>query len=60
VAELHEGLRWAVNDPQIQGRLDQLGVRAEFSTPNAMKDFVRAEIKRWSEVIDPAGAEKIN
>jgi len=60
VAKLNESLRKAVSDPAFQGRLDLLGVRAESSTPDATKAFVASEIKRWDEVIDRAGVEKIN
>ncbi len=60
VAKLNESLRKAVSDPAFQGRLELLGIRAEFSTPDATQAFVASEIKRWSEVIDRAGVEKVN
>jgi tripartite-type tricarboxylate transporter receptor subunit TctC len=40
VAKLNESLRKAVSDPAFRGRLELLGVRAESSTPDAMKTFV--------------------
>ena len=60
VAKLNERLRKAVSDPAFQARLDLLGVRAESATPDTTKKFVASEIKRWGEVIDRAGVEKIN
>jgi tripartite-type tricarboxylate transporter receptor subunit TctC len=59
VARLHDGLEKAIANPAFQAKLDLLGVRAEASSPERMKTFVAAEIRRWTEVVDKAGLEKL-
>jgi len=60
VSRIHEGLRKAIDDPALRGRLDLLGVRAEPSTPEAMKSSVTSEIRRWNEVIAKSCIERID
>jgi tripartite-type tricarboxylate transporter receptor subunit TctC len=59
VARLNELLVKAIANPAFAAKLDLLGVRAEASTPDGMKSFVASEIRRWSEVVDRAGLEKL-
>jgi tripartite-type tricarboxylate transporter receptor subunit TctC len=59
VARLNASLQKAIGDPAFQARLDVLGVRAGSTTPEQMKIFVSSEIRRWNEVIDNAGLQRI-
>lgn len=59
VARLNDLLEKAIADPAFQARLDLLGVHAEASTPDGMKTFVASEIRRWTEVVDKAGLERL-
>jgi tripartite-type tricarboxylate transporter receptor subunit TctC len=59
IARLNEALRKIVEDASFQQRLDQLGVRAQATSPVEMRDFVRSEISRWKGVIDQAGLQQI-
>jgi tripartite-type tricarboxylate transporter receptor subunit TctC len=59
IARLNNALRAALATSALRERLDQLGVRAEASSPSEMHDFVASEIKRWTGVIDQAGIQRI-
>ena len=59
IARLNQALRTTIASPAFQERLDLLGVRAQASSPTEMRDFVAAEIKRWSGVIETAGVQRI-
>jgi tripartite-type tricarboxylate transporter receptor subunit TctC len=41
----------------VQKRLQDLGVRAQASTPEQLKTLLASEIKRWGEVIRAAKIE---
>lgn len=59
IARLNEALRTVIGTGAFQERLDQLGVRAQASSPSEMRDFVASEITRWTGVIDQAGLARI-
>ncbi|QCI67126.1 Bug family tripartite tricarboxylate transporter substrate binding protein [Phreatobacter stygius] len=59
VAKLNDGIRRAVADAKVREQLGALGVQPEATTPEAMKAFVASEIRRWNEVVDKAGIEKL-
>jgi tripartite-type tricarboxylate transporter receptor subunit TctC len=59
VAKLNAGIAKAVADPKVREQLGFLGVHPEATTPEATRDFVAAEIRRWHEVVDKAGIEKL-
>lgn len=59
VAKLNDGIRRAVADAKVREQLGSLGVQPEATTPEAMKAFVASEVRRWTEVVDKAGIEKL-
>ncbi|HKS62538.1 MAG TPA: tripartite tricarboxylate transporter substrate-binding protein [Xanthobacteraceae bacterium] len=46
-------------DTAVRERLRVLGAEAKTSSPQALMQLIVADIKRWSEVIDRAGIERI-
>jgi len=58
VARLHKDIADAVNSPEIKQRLQELNIEARSSTPEQTKQFLQAEIKRWSDVITRANIPK--
>jgi tripartite-type tricarboxylate transporter receptor subunit TctC len=45
----------ALEDPDLRQKARQLGLNAQGSTPEAMRDRMARDIKRWAEVIEKAG-----
>lgn len=54
VETLNAALREAVNKPDVQQRLQALGVRAQSSTPAEATELLNSEIQRWKQVITTA------
>lgn len=48
---LNAAVRDAVNKPEVQQRLQTLGVRTQASTPAEAAQLLRSEIERWKQVI---------
>ncbi len=48
---LNAAIRDAVNKPDVQQRLQALGVRAQASTPAELAQLLNSEILRWKQVI---------
>jgi len=48
-------LRQALGEPGVRERFAGFGVTPESSTPKQLRDFLRAEIARWGEVVASAG-----
>lgn len=59
VAKVNDGIRRAVADAKVREQLGSLGVQPEATTPEAMKAFVASEVRRWNQVVDKAGIEKL-
>lgn len=59
VAKVNDGIRRAVTDAKVREQLGSLGVQPEATTPEAMKAFVASEVRRWNQVVDKAGIEKL-
>ena len=51
---LSAAIREAVNKPEVQQRLQTLGVRAQSSTPAEAAQLLNSEIQRWKQVISAA------
>ena len=51
IETLNEAIRDAVNKPDVQQRLQTLGVRAQSSTPAEAAQLLSSEILRWKQVI---------
>src|SRR5262249_29049217 len=45
--------------PAARDRLVALGAVPKSSSPKELADFIAADIKRWTEVVDKAGIERI-
>jgi len=48
----------ALAEPELRQKARELGLNAQGSTPEAMRDRMAFEIKRWAEVIERAGIPK--
>ena len=55
IAKFHSSTVAAVSDPVIRERLDQLGVGVVGSTPNELRDHLKAEMDKWGPLIKAAG-----
>jgi tripartite-type tricarboxylate transporter receptor subunit TctC len=54
VEALSAAIREAVNKPEVQHKLQTLGVRAQASTPAEAAQLLNSEIQRWKQVIATA------
>ena len=57
VDKLREALVAAVNDKTTQDKLLTAGIEPEASTPEELKAFVGAEIKKWADIVKAAGIQ---
>jgi len=57
VAKLHTALVEALKSPQVSETLLKMGAPPEWSTPEQLSVFLRAEIKKFAEVLEIAGAK---
>lgn len=58
VAKLHDAAEKALASPDVKKRLADLGVEAGSSSPEVLGELLKAEIKRWGEVITRANISK--
>jgi tripartite-type tricarboxylate transporter receptor subunit TctC len=58
VAKLHDATATALASPDVKKRLADLGVEAGSSSPEVLGDLLKAEIKRWGDVINRANIAK--
>ncbi len=58
IDRLQRAAAQALAVPAVQSQLQALGVRAQGSTPDQMKQLLGSEIKRWSDVIVQAKIER--
>ena len=58
LAVLNEHINAALVDPRLQATASALGMDARGSTPEAMRDRMAADVKKWAAVIEKAGIEK--
>ncbi len=54
IEALNAAIRDAVNQPEVQQRLQALGVRAQASTPAEASQLLNSEMQRWKQVINAA------
>ena len=57
VKRLHAALVDSLKNPQVADALLKMGAPPEWSTPAELTSFLRAEIKKFAEVIEIAGAK---
>jgi len=55
IEKISGGLDAALSDPQVRGKLEQVGVIASPSSPAEFAALLQAEIARWSRVIREKG-----
>jgi tripartite-type tricarboxylate transporter receptor subunit TctC len=58
VTKLHDAVATALASPEVKKRLADLGVEAGASSPEVLGELLKAEIKRWGEVINRANIAK--
>ncbi len=58
VAKLHDAAEKALASPDVKKRLADLGVEAGSSSPEVLGELLKAEIKRWGDVIARANIPK--
>jgi len=58
IDRLNREINAAVAAPEVKQRLQDLGVEARASTPQALKDLLVSEIAKWRAVIERAKIEK--
>ena len=57
IEKLHAALVAAVSDKETQEKLLAAGIEPESSTPEELRGFVQAEIKKWAEIVKAAGIQ---
>jgi tripartite-type tricarboxylate transporter receptor subunit TctC len=57
VDKLREAFVAAISDKATQDKLLASGIEPETSTPEALKTFVGAEIKKWADIVKAAGIQ---
>jgi tripartite-type tricarboxylate transporter receptor subunit TctC len=57
IDKLRAALVAAVSDKVTEEKLLTAGIEPESSTPEALKDFVQSEIKKWADVVKAAGIQ---
>jgi len=55
VARLNEAAVKALRAPEIRDRLNQIGFEVVASSPEEFSRFMKAEVDRWTKVVDRAG-----
>jgi len=58
IERLNREINAAVASPEVKQRLQQLGVDARGSTPEALRELLVSEIAKWKAVIERANIEK--
>lgn len=58
IATLNKAIVAAVANPDVQKKLLDLGIEAKASTPDELEDRLKADIAKWTAVIDTAGIPK--
>lgn len=57
IEKLNAALNKALTAPDVRQRLQELGAAPEPGSPEKMRDFATAEVKRWREVVKASGAK---
>ncbi len=56
IARLNEAANTAIQDPEVQKRLAEVGAQIVGSTPEELGEHVKAEVDRWRPVVEASGA----
>ena len=57
VSRVADGIAQALKTPEVQKRLEDLGVDVHFMAPHAFATYFRAETSRWAKVVKAAKIE---
>jgi tripartite-type tricarboxylate transporter receptor subunit TctC len=57
VKELQLQILRSLNEADIKGRLEKLGIDVVTMSPSEFADFIKSEITKWQKVIKDAGVE---
>jgi tripartite-type tricarboxylate transporter receptor subunit TctC len=55
VERIHASLTKAMTSPDIRERFEGMGIEALSGTPEALRDFTRAESEKWGKIVKEAG-----
>jgi tripartite-type tricarboxylate transporter receptor subunit TctC len=55
VDRLHADLVKAMGNPDLRERFEGMGVEAMATTPEALREFTRAEVEKWGKLVREAG-----
>jgi tripartite-type tricarboxylate transporter receptor subunit TctC len=58
VKKLNDALQEILVDPDVKTKLLELGIQAKASTPEQIRDRLKADIGKWGTVIEKAGIQK--
>lgn len=58
IATLNKALNEVLADPEVKKKALELGIDARGSTPQEIQDRLKADIVKWSDVIEKAGIQK--
>ena len=58
IKTLNDALKAILADADVKKRMLDLGIEARASTPQEISDRLKADIEKWSKVIDKAGISK--
>jgi tripartite-type tricarboxylate transporter receptor subunit TctC len=59
VALLNKEVRAIFSEPEVSQELSRRGMGPQVSgTPEALRDYVKAEIARWSPIVERAGVAR--
>ena len=56
IEQVNAALNKVLAQPEVRTRLQELAATPDGGTPDKMRQFAAAEIKRWREVVKESGA----
>jgi len=57
VARLNSELRKIIDDPDIKGKLGNVGFEAFSSSPDVFGDFIKVQLGKWGKMVKDAGIQ---
>jgi tripartite-type tricarboxylate transporter receptor subunit TctC len=60
VARLHNDISWALQQPDLRGRLAELGFEPKGDGPEKYQAKINSEIAKWRAVVDATGIPKLD
>jgi tripartite-type tricarboxylate transporter receptor subunit TctC len=58
ISTLNKAIAEAIAVPEIKAKMLDLGIEAKASTPQEIEERLKADITKWSAIIDKAGIPK--